>query len=413
MVNSIYIKNCRFYIENDSTLIRDQEDYLLIKDNINKRIGKINWEEIQALAESLAKKSGIDLVIACYYAVATFKVEGIKGLANGLSLINYCLLSEQTFSTKQKRTNKDLMDWVTSKIIKDIKTLKIGADLLSDLYRCERECQNLDAFLEKQQAQEKPSIDSISFEITKHLKQLEAQYLNKKGLIFSKKNKVTKTITYLSLLFLGGLMGACTLRYLPDFRPQPDFKIQKPYPSLLETQKLKAFSHFYSEKEHLQMKKELLELYLNAFELKRYGVTVTDKKEARKILNAVQILYPDDAGVIKANLSLASQEKNAEVNNQYFLSLFKEARTNAVNLSVLTKKINWKLLQEKAKLVENFAISLSPIYGRTLYIEESIKKGNMITARKEFNELVTRIEYLSWKMTELDQKIESVSKKNN
>ena len=225
MVNSIYIEKSRFYIENDSSLIREQENYSLIKDNINKRIGKTNWEEIQGLAESLAKDSGIDLVIACYYTVATFKVKGIQGLANGLSLINCCLLSEPQFSSKQKRTNKDLIDWVTSKTLKEIKSLKIGSELLSDLYRCERECQNLEDFLEKQQAQEKPSIDGITFEITKSLNKLEAQYLNKSGMLFSKKNPLNKIIRYFSLLLLGGVIGGSALKYLPELlqQYQPDF----------------------------------------------------------------------------------------------------------------------------------------------------------------------------------------------
>ena len=412
MVNSIYIEKSRFYIENDSTLIRDKEDYSLIKDNINKRIGKTNWEEIQRLAESLAKDSGIDLVIACYYTVATFKVKGIQGFANGLSLINCCLLSEPQFSSKQKRTNKDLIDWVTSKTLKEIKSLKIGSELLSDLYRCERECQNLEDFLEKQQAQEKPNIDGITFEITKRLNKLEAPYLNKSGILFSKKNPVSKIIRYFLLLLVGGAIGGSALKYLPEFlqQHQPDFKVQQPYPNLLGEEQLSYFSHFYGESEHLQMKQQLIDLYLNTFNSKRYGAMVNDKKDARKILNVLQTLYPNEPAVIEANLSLVSQENNAQANNQRFLSSFKEARTNAVNLSALTKKVRWKLLQEKAKSVEDFAISLSPIYARALYIEESIQKGNVTTAKKQLNELITRMEYLSWKIIELEEQIEAVSK---
>ena len=158
------------------------------------------------------------------------------------------------------------------------------------------------------------------------------------------------------------------------------------------------------------MKQELIDLYLNTFNSKRYGAIVNDKKDARNILNVLQTLYPNELAVIEANLSLVSQENNAQANNQRFLSSFKEARTNAVNLSALTKKVRWKLLQEKAKSVEDFAISLSPIYARVLYIEESIQKGNVTTATKQLNELITRMEYLSWKIIELDEQLEAVSK---
>lgn len=106
-------------------------------------------------------------------------------------------------------------------------------------------------------------------------------------MLFSKKNPLNKIIRYFSLLLLGGVIRGSTLKYLPELlqQHQPDFKVQQPYPSLLDEEQLSYFSHFYGESEHLKMKQKLIDLYLITFNSKRYGAMVNDKKDARKILN--------------------------------------------------------------------------------------------------------------------------------
>jgi len=405
MKNIVYIEECRFYIENDSTLIRDTNEYLWIKSEINKPIGNKNWEKLRTEAESLAKTIGVDLVIACYYTAAAFKTKGIEGLANGLSLISHCLYLDENFTSKQVKTNKSLIDWVTSKVTKEIKVIEPCYEELRDLYRCERECQCLDDFLEKQQSNKKPSIEGVSFEIFKHIEKLETKlHLTGKGSVFRKKKIKTKIVSNFLMIATSALITFYSTMHFPVWLndKKPNFKIEKSYPSLLSENKLLEFSRFYNESQHLEFQMDLVELYLRELEINRYSSVTKNQKEALQILTALLALYPSDASVIKANKSLTAQKKQAEISNQRFLALFKNARTNMVNISNLAQKEKWKTLKVKTTTLENFAVSLSPIYGRIAYIEELIEKNNVDKAGNELKELKTRIQNLIWKIIELE-----------
>jgi|TARA_R110000744_G_scaffold100160_6_gene193141 type VI secretion system protein VasL len=180
MKNIVCIDGEYFYIEPDSSLIRNEESYCIIKDRINKRdttnVGGIDWQRIRADAESLAKEKGLDLIIASYYTVAVFKTQSFKGFANGLSLINAVLLSQATDDLKQQKLNMGLVEWVQKQITKDIKKLQPTYDTLRDLYRCERECYLLSDFIGRQQATHENGLENATVEIIEHIDRLEMRY---------------------------------------------------------------------------------------------------------------------------------------------------------------------------------------------------------------------------------------------
>ena len=108
MKHVIYIENKRFYIESDSSQIRDEERYCAIKDSINRRAAisksRFDWGGVYTDAESLAEAVGIDLIMASYFTVAAFKTQGFRGFANGLALINSALLNQGVNDLKGKNT---------------------------------------------------------------------------------------------------------------------------------------------------------------------------------------------------------------------------------------------------------------------------------------------------------------------
>jgi type VI secretion system protein VasL len=180
MKNVIYIENKRFYIESDSSQIRDEERYCAIKDRINRRAAlpqsNFDWQSVYADAQLLAESVGIDLIIASYFTVAAFKTQGLRGLANGLALINAALLNQNTHDLKQQKLNKGLVDWIKKEILSDIGTMQPSYDAMRDLYRCERECQILDDVLGSQLEMNEGIFEEIALYLLQYIERLEMRY---------------------------------------------------------------------------------------------------------------------------------------------------------------------------------------------------------------------------------------------
>ena len=180
MKNVIYIENKRFYIESDSSLIRDEELYCAIKDSINRRAAlpksNFDWQGVYSDAESLAESVGVDLIIASYFTVAAFKTQGFRGLANGLTLINSALLNQNSHDLKQQKLNKGLVDWIKKEIITDIGSMQPSYDAMRDLYRCERECQILDDVLGSQLEMNEGIFEEIALHLLQYIERLEMRY---------------------------------------------------------------------------------------------------------------------------------------------------------------------------------------------------------------------------------------------
>lgn len=218
MKNIVCIDSEYFYIEPNSSLIRNEESYCTIKDQINKRditsVDCIDWQKIRADAEFLAKDKGLDLIIASYYTVAVFKIQGFKGFANGLSLINAVLISQEANDLKQQKLNMGLVDWVQKRITKDIKKLHPTYDTLRDLYRCERECHLLSDFIGRQQAINKNGLEDATLEIIEHIDRLEMRYQ-----VMDKERPDTERFSWsnTSLVLTSGLISAISTFFLMSY----------------------------------------------------------------------------------------------------------------------------------------------------------------------------------------------------
>lgn len=180
MKNIVCIDNVRFFVQPDSSVIRNEEYYCAIKDRMNRRDssieGGVDWRKIRNDAESLACDVGIDLIIACYYTVASFKTQGFSGLANGLLLMNAALLNQESDNVKIKKLNLGLVDWVKKHILKDISKLQPTYEMLRDLYMCERESQILDGLFDQEDESEVGCFEEVALEIYKHIDHLEMRY---------------------------------------------------------------------------------------------------------------------------------------------------------------------------------------------------------------------------------------------
>jgi type VI secretion system protein VasL len=78
------------------------------------------------------------------------------------------------------------------------------------------------------------------------------------------------------------------------------------------------------------------------------------------------------------------------------------------NITLLAKKQDWSQIENEAKSLEAFAVSLSPIYGRLGYIEKLIEEEQYLQAQKEFEVLKKRLNNLSWKAAELQLELSTL-----
>ncbi|TKF22358.1 type VI secretion protein, partial [Vibrio kanaloae] len=109
----------------------------------------------------------------------------------------------------------------------------------------------------------------------------------------------------------------------------------------------------------------------------------------------------------RMGLALYQDQKLALEQTNELVIRFNEVRTKMANIALLAKKRNWSQVENEAKSLEAFAVSLSPIYGRLGYIEKLIEKEQLQQAQKEFEVLKNRLNNLSWKVAELQQELSS------
>lgn len=80
------------------------------------------------------------------------------------------------------------------------------------------------------------------------------------------------------------------------------------------------------------------------------------------------------------------------------------------NIALLAKRGKWGELEKQTKSLEEFAVSLSPIYGRVDYVQGLLEQGDIPNAQKEFAILKQRLDSLSWKMAELELRMGDATK---
>jgi type VI secretion system protein VasL len=123
-------------------------------------------------------------------------------------------------------------------------------------------------------------------------------------------------------------------------------------------------------------------------------------------LDILQKLYTGDEQVNQISQTLYQDQQSALEQADEFVARFGEIRTKMANIALLAKKKRWAQVANETKSLEDFAVSLSPIYGRVGYVENLIDQQQYQQAQQEFEELKRRLNNLSWKVAELNQKLE-------
>ncbi|MCC4236402.1 type VI secretion system ImpA family N-terminal domain-containing protein [Vibrio anguillarum] len=425
MSNIVFIDHARFHLIDDAAAVRHIDAYQKVRDEINRRnnplSGGPDWAVVKVSCETLAKGPGIDLLLCGYYTVACLKMQGLAGYANGVELLCCCLSNLPKPDVKSAKMRKEVLDWVNARVVRELKDLRPNHEALRDLYRCERFCERMHAILELQQPDYVVDFEGVGFAIFEHIDRLETQYhsLLKRHtqteqveqVRSQKRSRVTHVAAFISGV-LGVVMVYGAVTYLPFFN-SISYATNLRLPALHTPEQVNAFQQANSPAKLEQLSNEIVPLYREAIEQKMARSFESARVEAQQVLDALLQLYPQTESVLEVDQAFADAKREALQQTERFMERFSETRTKMANIALLAQKGKLTELQRQTKSLEEFAISLSPIYGRAAYVEELLKKGDVVQAEQEFMILKQRLNNLSWKMAELDKQFEHLTVTHN
>lgn len=418
MSNILFIDNAYYRVCEQVDEIRHLDEYQKVRDEINRRFnplaGSTDWELVRDCCDTLARKAGVDLMMSGYFAVASLKTQGLAGYANGLELLSACLNSQNKPDAKYAKMHKEVLDWVNGKVVPELKAIKPNYESLRDLYRCERLCERIHHQLEKQQPDYPVDFESVGFVLFEHIDRIETQYHSLvKRQMQQQAQEPPKVLRSLhrkwvgAAFVLGGLLfgaGVWAYQVLPWFS-HSDYSAEVKVATLNSDQALRQFQLDVSPGQVARWKEDLVGLYQHSIEQKSAASVEQSKREAMHEMSALMALYQQDPKVVESQQAFSAAQQEALEQTDTFVQRFGEMRTRMANIALLAKRGRWSELQRQTKSLEDFAVSLSPIYGRVDYVQSLIKQGEVDDARKELDILKLRLNNLSWTMAQLEENL--------
>lgn len=418
MSNILFIDNAYYRICEHVDEIRHLDEYQKVRDEINRRFnplaGSTDWELVRDCCDTLARKAGVDLMMSGYFAVASLKTQGLAGYANGLELLSACLNSQNKPDAKYAKMHKEVLDWVNGKVVPELKAIKPNYESLRDLYRCERLCERIHHQLEQQQPDYPVDFESVGFVLFEHIDRIETQYHSLvKRQMQQQAQEPPKVLRSLhrkwvgAAFVLGGLLfgaGVWAYQVLPWFS-HSEYSAEVKVATLNSDQALHQFQLDVSPGQVVRWKEDLVGLYQHSIVQKSAASVEQSKREAMHEMSALMALYPQDPKVAESQQAFSTAQQEALAQTDIFVQRFGEMRTRMANIALLAKRGRWNELQRQTKSLQDFAVSLSPIYGRVDYVQSLIKQGEVDDARKELDILKLRLNNLSWTMAQLEENL--------
>jgi len=156
-----------------------------------------------------------------------------------------------------------------------------------------------------------------------------------------------------------------------------------------------------------EQREQLTTLYASATKKIMEKPVGKDVLEALERSESLRYLFPENVDVIVQSLEIASWQQVLEDDLQMQVARFQAARTRAANLAQQIKRGNLNKARSLSKELESYAVSLSPLYGRTLYAEELLHANDYSGAEKEIKKLSRSINALLLKIARLERALSS------
>jgi len=417
MSQIVVIEQNIYTIVSNPEVIRQTELYQKVRDEINSRFnplsGGTDWQVVNENCEALAAKQGLDLVLCCYLTVAKLKLEGVRGYANGLELINQCLTLQPEPDAKLAKRQKELLDWVNAKVLPELKGMKPTHEHLRDLYRIERLCERIHYWLVSRQPQHEVDFEGVGFAIFEHIDHIETQYHT----VMKKHEKHhDQLIGYVPKerfwrgLFLSSLLSVAVVAFgwwsyvnvIEPSRPQYKSLTESP---VLNANNIAEFLELNPPESLREYQGDIIGLYERTID---ENVLASIEQPYLEVLDKVAVLqrlFSESSQVSSISQSVKNEQKLALEQVGLFVERFAEVRTNMANIALLVKNRRWSEVTVVTQSLEEFAVSLSPIYARVGYIESLIEAKEYRQAQTELEELTRRLNQLSWKIAQLNQQL--------
>lgn len=396
MLSSMYIEHHIFHLIDDAKELRNHQLYDEIKAEVNKQnqpfSGGVDWEVVAKKCTLLASKSGLDLLLSCYYTVAAAKLHGVVGLANGLELLSTSLLIS-SHESKNANKRKELIEWVSGCVIDEIKRIKPGYERLRDLYRCERYCEQIDKICMNKQPEHVANMDSLAYVIFEHIDRLEIENRTQHKITLTPEHQTpssatpttsTKWYQYALLVIMSVFMTYWLVSSRYHFEPAPY-----------------AYSAFMSNKSLSVKDSRLLNDYISNRKAKDLSWLGDTPQLQDKNLSKLATIGNDKNIAQFKQRWLMNKDENIEAVD-LLVKRFDTLRTQLFNVNAKLQNTDLKSLRADMLPVVQITKSLSPIYARIGYIERLLKQGDKQRARKELNILNERLKAISWKVIQLN-----------
>ncbi|KJG53500.1 hypothetical protein UA38_22500 [Photobacterium kishitanii] len=419
-----FYQSRQFKFVDDESKLRNSTRYQLIRDEINRlnnpSYGKIDWDKIKMLCEDLARTDGLNFLTTLYYTTALVKEQGVSGLANGLELQLAALM--HLYENKDVNLVKcaDLYRWMIARIGDELRRLEPKESQLKDLYRCERCCKEIYELFLDVHPQHVPDLEAISYVIFEHVDYLEGKlklieadkqnHINEQQDIPPKLPLRNKHRIRLSWVFCLGLLLGLSVFAVKDYlRSTTNSLLKRVTAEKLEAQVLTSeqiaqLQHQYSPSVFTDNKATIIPLYLRQANDEINALSGKNIAQALSLMNTVKQLYPNDAQIEQHQQYIADIRERFET--QY--RRFKTARTNIANLQQTMNQSHSNKLAALSGEINDYAISLSPVYGRISYIEQQIANKNQPEVQKELQQLDGEIKGLELKFSQLTDQSKNI-----
>ena len=404
----------QFRLVSDESLLRDSSVYQQIRSEINRRnvplAGGTDWDNVRKLCEQIGASEGVDLLVAVYYTVAAIKTQGLSGLAVGLELQAAVIKKFGANSAFPAIRRSELLTWMVGKIGPEIRSLNPSVKQLRDLYRCERACHSLHNQFSLLQPDQVPDLDMIAFTIFEYIDKLEtnAEIAQPKTIeVAAKLSWKQKILPYFggaSLAFIA-TFGFVYLKQNLD-TPNSVVSVEQTIPKVMQPEFINNLPLIIDFGDFATKKEEISAFYLDRSLALMDKKVTEDLRQALGLEATLQGLYPGDESLQGDVETLESWKADmlAVVDTQY--QRFSRARTNAANINLMVESDRYDQAKVLAKKMEDYAISLSPVYGRAMYIEELIEQGKLESSQLELDKLLYNLKALNLKIALLENKVE-------
>ncbi|MCE0559229.1 type VI secretion system ImpA family N-terminal domain-containing protein [Motilimonas sp. E26] len=401
-----YFSDLALLITEDEAKLKAEDQYQTIRSEINRKFtplsGRIDWDKVATLVLKLGQQQGLDLLLSAYFCIAKTKQQGLAGLTCGLEVLSFTFNSRWDSWSLPLDKRVDLINWTIAQCVDDVKGMTVDANLLRELYRCERALSDLAQAFEQSPELKMPHLDSLGYLIFEHIDRLEKPVVKAKQTT----QVVTKKVVRWGWLKLGiGLVGGflLTLPAAVPFYTTPTVQDWlapwQRVPTLLGKADTKLVIASFSERDLAANKANITRLYQQKITQLMALDTHSTQLEAEQLASSLAYLFPEDP-----SLKLQHQEIKAEQIKQLdqlnkLHQRFAASRTVMANLEQKSQQLKAvpAAIKQDIKQLHRYAISLSPILARAYYLDELLERGETNKAEQELVELETYLSGLQLK----------------